>query len=52
MQSSDYAVLGAGLMGVGIATHFIRHGHEVLLYDRIRSAGWRRRRWRAAFWPS
>ncbi|MBH2910880.1 3-hydroxyacyl-CoA dehydrogenase family protein [Serratia marcescens] len=34
MQSSDYAVLGAGLMGVGIATHFIRHGHEVLLYDR------------------
>lgn len=33
MQSSDYAVLGAGLMGVGIATHFIRHGHEVLLYD-------------------
>ncbi|WP_049239734.1 3-hydroxyacyl-CoA dehydrogenase family protein [Serratia marcescens] len=33
MQSSDYAVLGAGLMGVGIATHFIRHGHGVLLYD-------------------
>lgn len=33
MQSSDYAVLGTGLMGVGIATHFIRHGHEVLLYD-------------------
>lgn len=33
MQSSDYAVLGAGLMGGGIATHFIRHGHEVLLYD-------------------
>ena len=33
MQSSDYAVLGAGLMGVGIATHFIRHGHEVLLYE-------------------
>ncbi|MGP0948801.1 3-hydroxyacyl-CoA dehydrogenase family protein [Serratia sp. CY74008] len=33
MQSSDYAVLGAGLMGVGIATHLIRHGHEVLLYD-------------------
>ncbi|HFD2063634.1 TPA: 3-hydroxyacyl-CoA dehydrogenase family protein [Serratia marcescens] len=33
MQSSDYAVLGAGLMGVGIATHFIRHGHEVMLYD-------------------
>ncbi|MFI2946907.1 3-hydroxyacyl-CoA dehydrogenase family protein [Serratia nematodiphila] len=33
MQSSDYAVLGAGLMGVGIATHFIHHGHEVLLYD-------------------
>lgn len=33
MQSSDYAVLDAGLMGVGIATHFIRHGHEVLLYE-------------------
>ncbi|WP_414161865.1 3-hydroxyacyl-CoA dehydrogenase family protein [Serratia sp. BNK-10] len=33
MQSSDYAVLGAGLMGVGIATHFIHHGHEVLLYE-------------------
>ncbi|WP_273974413.1 3-hydroxyacyl-CoA dehydrogenase family protein [Serratia ureilytica] len=33
MQSSDYAVLGAGLMGGGIATHFIRHGHEVLLYE-------------------
>ena len=51
MQSSDYAVLGAGLMGWA-SPPFIRHGHEVLLYDRIRSAGWRRRRWRAAFWPS
>jgi len=33
MRSPDYVVLGAGLMGVGIATHFARHGHAVLLYD-------------------
>ncbi|MGO2156488.1 MAG: 3-hydroxyacyl-CoA dehydrogenase family protein [Serratia proteamaculans] len=33
MHSPDYAVLGAGLMGIGIATHFARHGHDILLYD-------------------
>ncbi|CAI1001259.1 3-hydroxyacyl-CoA dehydrogenase family protein [Serratia proteamaculans] len=33
MRSSETVVLGAGLMGVGIATHFARHGHDVLLYD-------------------
>jgi 3-hydroxybutyryl-CoA dehydrogenase len=33
MRSPEYVVLGAGLMGVGIASHFARHGHAVLLYD-------------------
>ncbi|QRG77185.1 3-hydroxyacyl-CoA dehydrogenase family protein [Citrobacter sp. R56] len=33
MQSNHFAVLGAGLMGVGIATHFARYGHEVWLFD-------------------
>ncbi|CAI1045277.1 3-hydroxyacyl-CoA dehydrogenase family protein [Serratia quinivorans] len=33
MRSSETVVLGAGLMGVDIATHFARHGHDVLLYD-------------------
>ena len=33
MFTSRLAVLGAGLMGVGIACHFARHGHAVRLYD-------------------
>lgn len=33
MQSKPICVLGAGLMGVGIATHFARYGHDVWLYD-------------------
>lgn len=33
MQSKPICVLGAGLMGVGIATHFARFGHDVWLYD-------------------
>ncbi|MCS3405887.1 3-hydroxyacyl-CoA dehydrogenase family protein [Serratia sp. AKBS12] len=33
MHDTQTAVLGAGLMGVGIAVHFARYGHEVLLYD-------------------
>ena len=33
MQSKPVCVLGAGLMGVGIATHFARYGHDVWLYD-------------------
>ena len=33
MQSKHICVLGAGLMGVGIATHFARYGHDVWLYD-------------------
>ncbi|MBB3102607.1 3-hydroxyacyl-CoA dehydrogenase family protein [Azomonas macrocytogenes] len=33
MTSASLVILGAGLMGVGIATHFARHGHSVLLYD-------------------
>ncbi|BDH47726.1 3-hydroxybutyryl-CoA dehydrogenase [Salmonella enterica subsp. enterica serovar Choleraesuis] len=32
-MSARYAVLGAGLMGVGIAVHFARYGHEIWLYD-------------------
>ncbi|EGT0618947.1 MULTISPECIES: 3-hydroxyacyl-CoA dehydrogenase family protein [Citrobacter] len=33
MKSKHICVLGAGLMGVGIATHFVRYGHDVWLYD-------------------
>ncbi|MBW5606500.1 3-hydroxyacyl-CoA dehydrogenase family protein [Klebsiella pneumoniae] len=33
MFTPRLAVLGAGLMGVGIACHFARHGHAVRLYD-------------------
>ncbi len=33
MFTPQLAVLGAGLMGVGIACHFARHGHAVRLYD-------------------
>lgn len=33
MQNNSICVLGAGLMGVGIATHFARFGHDVWLYD-------------------
>ena len=33
MQSKPVCVLGAGLMGVGIATHFARFGYDVWLYD-------------------
>ncbi|ACO81235.1 hydroxybutyryl-CoA dehydrogenase [Azotobacter vinelandii CA] len=31
MTSPCIAILGSGSMGVGIATHLARHGHEVLL---------------------
>ncbi|NDO82024.1 3-hydroxybutyryl-CoA dehydrogenase [Citrobacter sp. NCU1] len=33
MPDNRFAVLGAGLMGVGIATHFARYGHDVWLFD-------------------
>ncbi|MDV7211665.1 3-hydroxyacyl-CoA dehydrogenase family protein [Azotobacter beijerinckii] len=33
MTASPLVILGAGLMGIGIATHFARHGHRVLLRD-------------------
>ncbi|SEQ60045.1 3-hydroxybutyryl-CoA dehydrogenase [Azotobacter beijerinckii] len=33
MTASPFVILGAGLMGIGIATHFARHGHAVLLRD-------------------
>lgn len=33
MQNNHFSVIGAGLMGVGIATHFARHGHTIWLYD-------------------
>lgn len=33
MQNNFICVLGAGLMGVGIATHFARFGHDIWLYD-------------------
>lgn len=33
MFTPRLAVLGAGLMGVGIACHLARHGHVVRLYD-------------------
>lgn len=33
MFTPRLAVLGAGLMGVGIACHFARYGHPVRLYD-------------------
>ena len=33
MQSKPICILGAGLMGVGIATHFARFGYDVWLYD-------------------
>ncbi|EFE08852.1 3-hydroxyacyl-CoA dehydrogenase family protein [Citrobacter youngae] len=33
MKNKPICVLGAGLMGIGIATHFARFGHDVWLYD-------------------
>ncbi|EGT0665112.1 3-hydroxyacyl-CoA dehydrogenase family protein [Citrobacter werkmanii] len=33
MKNKQICVLGAGLMGVGIATHFARFGHDIWLYD-------------------
>ena len=33
MNEPNIAVLGSGLMGVGIACHFARHGHQVRIYD-------------------
>lgn len=33
MQSKPICILGAGLMGVGIATHLARFGYDVWLYD-------------------
>ncbi|HFD9223447.1 TPA: 3-hydroxyacyl-CoA dehydrogenase family protein [Salmonella enterica] len=33
MKVNHSAILGAGLMGVGIATYFARFGHDVWLYD-------------------
>lgn len=39
MQTEQFAVLGAGLMGVGIATHFARFGHDIWLYDTEQSVG-------------
>lgn len=33
MQNINISVIGAGLMGAGIATHFARYGHPVWLYD-------------------
>ena len=33
MKNKQICVLGAGLMGVGIATHFARFGHNIWLYD-------------------
>lgn len=33
MQNKHISVLGAGLMGMGIATHCARFGHNVWLYD-------------------
>ncbi|MFY3770904.1 3-hydroxybutyryl-CoA dehydrogenase [Providencia manganoxydans] len=33
MQHINMSVIGAGLMGVGIAVHFARHGHPIWLYD-------------------
>ncbi|MDA8480245.1 3-hydroxyacyl-CoA dehydrogenase family protein [Citrobacter sp. Awk 4] len=33
MPDNKFAVLGAGLMGIGIATHFARYGHDVWLFD-------------------
>lgn len=33
MQTNHISVLGAGLMGVGIATHFARFGHPIWLFD-------------------
>ncbi|EGT3571417.1 3-hydroxyacyl-CoA dehydrogenase family protein [Citrobacter amalonaticus] len=33
MLNNRFTVLGAGLMGVGIATHFARYGQNVWLYD-------------------
>ncbi|MFC0708314.1 3-hydroxyacyl-CoA dehydrogenase family protein [Azorhizophilus paspali] len=33
MSASPIVILGAGLMGIGIATHLARHGHAVLLRD-------------------
>ncbi|MCD8350291.1 MAG: 3-hydroxyacyl-CoA dehydrogenase family protein [Planctomycetaceae bacterium] len=33
MPNATCAVVGTGLMGVGIATAYARHGHEVLVYD-------------------
>ncbi|MEG1598587.1 3-hydroxyacyl-CoA dehydrogenase family protein [Citrobacter sp.] len=33
MQTNHISVLGAGLMGVGIATHLARFGHDIWLFD-------------------
>ncbi len=33
MAKPMYVTMGSGLMGIGIATHFARHGHDMLLYD-------------------
>lgn len=33
MQHINVSIIGAGLMGVGIATHFARYGHAIWLYD-------------------
>ncbi|WP_126535502.1 3-hydroxyacyl-CoA dehydrogenase family protein [Aerosticca soli] len=33
MQLPSTAILGAGLMGIGIAVHVARHGHGVRLFD-------------------
>lgn len=33
MKNKQICVLGAGLMGVGIATHFARFGYDIWLYD-------------------
>jgi len=33
MNPLRIAVIGAGLMGVGIATRFVQHGHPTVLYD-------------------
>ncbi|TWI55445.1 3-hydroxybutyryl-CoA dehydrogenase [Pseudomonas duriflava] len=33
MHVPRIAILGAGLMGVGTATHFARYGHQVWIRD-------------------
>ncbi|MCM5962171.1 3-hydroxyacyl-CoA dehydrogenase NAD-binding domain-containing protein [Klebsiella pneumoniae] len=47
MFTPRLAVLGAGLMGVGIACHFARHGHAVRLYDTDPRVSPRFRQWPA-----